>query len=724
MYFSREALGDPLAGSSREWLVTNGVGGFASGTVTGANTRRYHGHLVAALHPPVSRVLLLAKLEEEIDYLGETYQLATNYYYPATVHPEGRRRLVSFGLDPFPVFTFFCDGALLTKEIFMEYGQNRTIIIYRVLHADQPLKLRVFPLVNCRDYHGTVRENGWPFYQEAGPGSVTIRAYETSPALALAWTGGAYQPTGLWYHNMEYPVEKERGLDFTEDHYNPGYLEVTLGEGEAWAVSAALAGQPDGGQPAMPQGGAFQDGEPFNVETALSLRAREIERREALLETAGDWLASDRQGGTKAPRHPNGGDGAGSQSGTESAAEFAVKLVLAADAFIVRRESTGARSIIAGYPWFTDWGRDTMISLPGLTLVTGRFAEAREILRTFAVHRRDGLIPNRFTDLTGEAEYNTVDASLWFIQAVYEYERYTGDRQFVESEMLPVIHEIITAYRKGTRFNIHMDGDGLIAAGERGLQLTWMDARVGDWVVTPREGKAVEINALWYNALRVAALLTSQMSKSQTQQLESGLQEQAQEYEELAGLVRDSFQRAFWAPDRGYLVDVVAPDGRKDYSLRPNQIFAVSLPFSPLELPQMKQVVDVIFRRLYTPFGLRSLAREESAYLGRYTGNQVSRDAAYHQGTVWSWLIGPFITAFVKVHGKGHGPTAKTAALAMLRPFAAHLREAGLGTISEIFEGDEPHQPKGCFAQAWGVAEVLRCYVEDILGVKPPPEIP
>lgn len=702
MYFSGEILNNPAEGSAREWLLTNGLGGFAAGTATGANTRRYHGLLVAALHPPVSRVLLLAKLEEEIDYRGETYRLATNFYHPGAVYPEGYRRLVSFGLDPFPNFTFFCGGALFSREIFMEYGQNRTIIVYRVLHAEEPVKLRAYPLVNCRDYHGAVRENDWPFHQELrgqsgrGPGLVAVQAYAGSPVLVLAVAGGTYQPTGVWYRNMEYPVEMERGLECIEDHYNPGYFEVTLGEGEVWAVSAALAGEQGGSLPAgKPLSGGFTSGgESFDVETALEIRSREIARRERLLQTAGAWL----HGGVEMAK-------------TAPALEFARQLVLAADAFIVRRESTGARSIIAGYPWFTDWGRDTMISLPGLTLVTGRFDEAREILRTFAGHRRDGLVPNRFTDLTGEAEYNTVDASLWFVQAVYQYARYTGDRRFVESEMLPVVREIIEAYRKGTRFNIHMEEDGLVAAGERGLQLTWMDAKAGDWVVTPREGKAVEINALWYNALRVAAWLCRLAAEDLV--TEGWVKEWAQDCEKLAEHARESFQREFWAPDRGYLIDVVAPGGEKDYALRPNQIFAVSLPFSPLDPDQMKQVVEVVFRRLYTPFGLRSLAREEPAYIGRYTGNQVSRDAAYHQGTVWSWLIGPFITAFVRVY------EARSAALAMLRPFEAHLREAGLGTVSEVFEGDEPHLPKGCFAQAWGVAELLRCYVEDVLGVRP-----
>ncbi|MCL4515350.1 MAG: glycogen debranching enzyme N-terminal domain-containing protein [Firmicutes bacterium] len=744
MYFSGEILNNPAEGSTREWLLTNGLGGFAAGTAVGANTRRYHGLLVAALHPPVSRVLLLAKLEEEMDYQGKTHRLATNFYHPDTVHPEGCRRLVSFGLAPFPIFTFFCGGALLSREIFMEHGRNRTIIVYRVLHAEEPVKLRAYPLVNCRDYHGIIRENDWPFRQELraqsghGPGLVAIQAYAGSPVLALAVTGGTYQPAGMWYRNMEYPVERERGLDFVEDHYNPGYFEVTLEAGEVWAVSAALAGEQGGSLPDRPDdraagNGSASDGESFDVETALEIRAREVERRERLWQAVGAW---PQRGVEMAKTDPKASLTASPATlPGESLLDFARQLVLAADAFIVRRESTGARSIIAGYPWFTDWGRDTMISLPGLTLVTGRFDEAREILRTFSGRRRDGLVPNRFTDLTGEAEYNTVDASLWFVQAVYQYARYTGDRRFVESEMLPVIREIIAAYQKGTRFNIHMEEDSLVAAGERGLQLTWMDAKVGDWVVTPREGKAVEINALWYNALRVAAWLCRLAADDQL--TEGRVKEWAQEYEKLAEHVRDGFQREFWAPDRGYLIDVVTPGGGKDYTLRPNQILAVSLPFSPLNPGQMKQVVEVVFRRLYTPFGLRSLAREEPAYIGRYTGNQVSRDAAYHQGTVWSWLIGPFITAFVRVYGRG-GPdqtqsvsdgfltaqstaqtTAYAAALTMLRPFETHLREAGLGTISEVFEGDEPYLPKGCFAQAWGVAELLRCYLEDVLGVRP-----
>jgi predicted glycogen debranching enzyme len=391
------------------------------------------------------------------------------------------------------------------------------------------------------------------------------------------------------------------------------------------------------------------------------------------------------------------------------AQEFINRLVIAADNFIVQRESTATKSVIAGYPWFTDWGRDTMIALPGLTLVTKRFEEALEILNTFARYCKDGLIPNRFPDEGLSPDYNTVDASLWFFHAVHQYLRYTGNYEVIEDAIYPVLKQIIECHLKGTHFNIHVTKDGLLAAGSSGQQLTWMDAKVDDWVVTPRHGKPVEINALWYNALRVMEKLAQSFGD------ESG------EYSKLAQQVRKSFTREFWNDTAGCLYDVISEENNgavhKDSSLRPNQIIAVSLPFSMLDHTKEAKIVSKVWQHLYIPYGLRSLSPQDPHYIGHYQGDRFHRDGAYHQGTAWSWLIGPFITAYRKVNE--YSRESQVVAEKLIEPFKGQLMDHGVGSISEIFDGDHPHDPRGCIAQAWGVAEVLRAYVEEVLDIRP-----
>jgi predicted glycogen debranching enzyme len=455
--------------------------------------------------------------------------------------------------------------------------------------------------------------------------------------------------SGSWYYNFEYDRERERGLDFREDLFSPFLLHFDCSVDRQPVIVASLADRV--------------------VTQAGELRAREIERRARLIQGA---------------PHPI--------------------LANAADQFLVDRG--GQKSIIAGYPWFSDWGRDTMISLPGLTLVTGRYEDARSILLAFAACIDRGMLPNRFPDAGEQPEYNTVDATLWMFHAVHELLRYTGDFFFVRQHLYERLVDVIAWHERGTRYGIKLDSDGLLRAGETGVQLTWMDAKVGDWVVTPRHGKPVEIQALWYNALCVMEQLATAFEDH----------DRSRAFAVLALRARESFPRAFWNPTERCLHDVLGDTG-PDAAIRPNQIFAVSLPYTMLEPAEALAVVETVERELLTPYGLRTLSPRDSHYRGRFDGDMTSRDAAYHQGTVWPWLIGPFLTARVKT--RGNSVEARTGAAELLRPLHQHLSEAGLGQISEVFDGDAPHRPGGCIAQAWSVAEVLRALVEDVEGRLP-----
>lgn len=664
----REELLDLGRSLHREWFLANGLGGFAGSSLVGANTRRYHGLLVAALRPPADRVLVLAKVDEEVTPLASPtrYHLGTNLY-PGTVHPAGFRHLDEFRLDPFPTWVYNLDGRRLERTFHLVHGRQAAVLRYRYLDGREPLRLELFPLVNCRNYHHTVHANvGWEFPATVGKGWVALTAYPGAPTLRLAawaYRPGAPEPagyssTGHWYYRFTYPVEAERGLDHEEDHFNPGVFTVTLAPGETAAFAAeVLTDLPEGADPGL-------------VPLRLTSHREEEERLAQLEQVAG--------------YHD----------------PFLRTLVRAADAFLVHRASTGTATVIAGYPWFTDWGRDTFLSLPGLTLVTGRFATAREVLATFARHVQDGLVPNRFPDRGEEAEYHAADASLWFICAAERYLDYSHDLPFVLGELFPVLTGIAAAYREGTRFGIHQDQDGLVAAGEEGLALTWMDARVNGRAVTPRSGKPVELTALWFNALAALARFASLAGNTAL----------ASAYEARAARTRDAFLRRFWYVDGGYFLDVVDPD---DSALRPNQLLALSLPHPVVDDPALaRQALSRIRQELLTPVGLRTLCRRHPAYHGTYAGNPVERDAAYHQGTVWPWLLGPYLTALLR--WSADQAAARAEALSLLQGLAGHLSEGCLGTLPEIYDGDPPHQPRGCYAQAWSVAEPLRAAVEDL----------
>jgi predicted glycogen debranching enzyme len=645
--FGREVCGDLRVAGEREWLITNGIGGYASGTVAGLLTRRYHGLLIAALKPPLGRMLLLAKLDEIADYDGCTYPLFANRWIGGWVDPAGFRHLERFHLEgTTPVWSFACANALLEKRVWMQPGANTTYVRYTLCRGTRPMTLTLKAFVNYRDHHGNTHSGDWQMQIVPVKRGLRVIAFEGATPFHLLSDRAEATKQHDWYRDFFLSMEDYRGLEAHEDHLHAGVFRATLHPGESLTLVASTEATP-------------------NLDGALAYAKRQAYEQELIV-----------------------------QSGLTDAPEWVRHLVLAADQFIVRRalpDDQEGRSIIAGYPWFGDWGRDTMISLPGLTLVTGRYDVAERILRTLAHFVDRGMLPNRFPDEDEMPEYNTVDATLWYFEAIRAYHAVTGNDALLR-DLFPVLREIIEWHLRGTRYNIHVDpADGLLDAGKPGVQLTWMDAKVGDWVVTPRTGKPVEINALWYNSLYSTADFARRLGKP------------ADRYEALAERVHAGFAR-FWNKAVGYCYDVIDGPGGDDLALRPNQLLAVSLPHSPLDAHQQRAVVDVCARHLLTSYGLRSLAPDDPRYVGHYGGDQLQRDAAYHQGTVWGWLIGPFVSAHLRVYGDCEQ------ARSFLEPLILHLANHGVGSISEIFDGDAPFTPRGCIAQAWSVAEVLRAW--------------
>ncbi len=634
---------------SNEWLETNGLGGWASSTVSGAHTRRYHGLLVVATRPPVGRVVLLSRLDETLVMPTGRVELSCSMF-PGAIHPQGYQFLSSFALEPVPTWTYEGDGWMLRKRLALLAGEHALVIAYELVQAPGPLYLELRPFLAGRDYHHLMQANEQVARSGAwADDALSYRPYPNQPAIHLRAPGACWQAAPDWYYHFQYPHEKERGLDHSEDLFTPGYLRLRLAPGTTVGVLAATE-LPTGRDP-------------------LALLTAEIDRRQQAAAST-PWAADP----------------------------LLRALARAAHQFVVRR-GDGLHTLVAGYHWFTDWGRDTMIALPGLCLVTGRFAEARGIFAAFAEHTSEGMIPNRFPDAGANPEYHAVDATLWFFVALYKYVQYTQDYEFARA-LWPTLEDLAAWHIRGTRYQIRVDADGLLAAGEPGVQLTWMDAKVGDWVVTPRRGKPVEVNALWYNALKILQHLAEVF----------GL---CADYGQRATAVRAAFDRLFWCEERGYLCDVVAPEG-PDWAIRPNQVFALSLPFPLVEGERARRILAVLDEHLLTPRGLRSLAPSDPAYCARYAGSPWERDSAYHQGTVWGWLIGPYITALCRCHGRAGRQRAR----ALLNGFAAHLNEAGLGTVSEIFDAEWPFAPHGCIAQAWSVAELLRAGVEDVWKVR------
>ncbi len=637
-------LHDPERALSREWLVTNGIGGYASSSILGANTRRYHGLLVAAFPAPTERQVLLSKVDEELTVGGHAYALGTNEYHDGTIHPHGYPHIASFRLElGIPTWEYALKGLRLTKQVWMEQGSNTVYILYRLVEALEPVRFSVRPFCAFRGYHAVgnqgcrVADCGSDSLRLA-PHSSRITSHPSLVTLHLTGTG-SFEFAPDTYRSFLYRAERERGFsDCIEDLYTPGVFAADLHPGDVFGLCGSV------------------DAPSTDI---LSAFDREMERRKSIV---------------------------GDEDDT-----FRRSLLLAADQFVERPPSeSGDRrtAVYAGYHWFADWGRDTMISLPGILLSTGRFAEAREILLAHAEYVRDGLIPNRITD-DGNAEYNTVDASLWYFEALARYIRASGDGEII-GDLYPALESIIGHHMDGTRYGIRMCSDGLLRAGTEESQLTWMDARVDGAPITPRAGKPVEINALWYNALCLMCSWALHAGKASLP------------YEIAAARCLTSFGRRFWYEDGACLFDIVdSPEG-DDMSLRPNQIIAVSLPNSPLDARRQRLVVDAVQRRLLTSYGLRTLAPDDPRYCARYAGGPAERDSAYHQGTVWPWLLGHFAEAHYRVYRD------RRFIRHLLSPFREHLKEAGVGSISEVFDGDPPHNPGGCIAQAWSVAELLR----------------
>ncbi len=650
----------------REWLVTNGLGGFACGTVAGTLTRRYHGLLIAALSPPRARTLLVTKIDEIVRIRNTSTPLGANRWSDGAINPQGFRYLTEFRLEgAVSVWTYALQNAQLEKRLWMQHGANTTYVEYRLVQSAAPLDLECKILVNYRDFNNLTHANGWRMQIDAVPSGLRVTAFDHATPFYLRSAAASAElaqvegspPGALWYRNYELSEERDRGLEDCEDHLCAATFRVTLNPGAT--ASLVFSTDPNSG-----------------LDATASLAAEQSRERDLLTRFAGA------QSQTAAPPAAN-------------APAWIQQLVLAADQFLVssgkNQAADGPCEIIAGYPWFGVWSRDAMISLPGLTLSTGRPELARQILRTFARQIDRGMLPNFFPDSGQQPEFNSADAPLWFIEALRQYVDHTGDLDLAR-ELFPRVQNILAAYTQGTRYAIHVDqSDGLVHCGEPGTQVTWMDARVNGVAATPRVGKPVEINALWLNALATAANLAPHCGVPAT------------EFQRQAERARKGFSR-FWNANANCCFDVIDGPNGNDASLRPNQIFAVSLPVSPLTAAQQRAVVDTCAAHLLAPCGLRSLAPEDPKYCGHYDGPQAQRDAAYHRGTVWAWLLGPFIQAHWKVY-QDHNAIRR-----ILGSIASHLTEAGLGTISEIFDGDAPFTPRGCFAQAWSVAEILRAW--------------
>jgi predicted glycogen debranching enzyme len=648
-----DSLRDFESAISKEWLIANGLGGYASSSILGINTRKYHGLLAVPFgDPPFQRKLLLSKIDES--FVGaRAFHISSNEY-PGVIYPDGYKYLRSFRLDPLPTFFYSTNNFSVKKTIFMPYQRNAVVVNYKIENPSSEFtRVVIYPFVNFRDIHALTSYGAIKFEERWTEEKLEIaRDGSSQPFLVMSSDNMNYIPSEFpyeskWYRNFIYREELERGYEFMEDNYCPGRFKMEIGKGQVDFNLLAV-----GGQNAEEIFEKLFSGTRDNFQ---KLRAEAVEKLDGVAERS-------RLGGEL--RH----------------------LVLASDSFLADGK------IIAGYHWFGCWGRDSLISLPGLTLVTKRYGEARKVLLDLAGRLKGGLVPNWFEG--GIADYSCLDASLLYIYALHKYLSYTDDIELAK-KLWSVGLEIVGNCVKGTNEGIFVDDDGLVW-GDRG---TWMDAKINGREVTPRHGKAVEINALWYNALKSMDAIGNRIKRS----FPLGF---------LADEVKNNFIQTFWNEKKLCLYDVVSRE--KDRRVRPNQIFAIFLPFPVAYGIHAKKIVETVREKLLTPYGLRSLAQDEPGYIGKYHGNAVERDLAYHQGTVWSWLIGPFITAFVRVGGK-----IDDAVGFLKRLVDDHLKEAGIGTVSEIFDGDKPHLPRGCISQAWSVAEVLRCCVEDIKGIRP-----
>lgn len=636
--------------TSREWLVSNGLGGFASSTIVGQNTRRYHGLLTASLVPPTQRMVTVSKVEEKVYTGSKELALSTNQY-PDVTHPQGYQYLDSFERFPLPKMNFRLNPGFLSKTIFMVYGQNTTVVEYHN-DSDRKIQLALNPLYTYRDYHSLLRKNDYfDFYYELQKeGKLKIYPHYGSQPIYCYFNKGVFEEARNWYFNMEFARESDRGLDNQEDVYSLGKITVTL---EAQEKIFLI----------------------FSMEDISGLAKNPEALKEVELKRQAEIIAPY-------PAHA-----------------FLRDLILSGEQFIVHRASTKSDSILAGYPWFSDWGRDTMIALRGLCLSLHKPEQVRSILKTFLKYTNQGMFPNRFPDYEGEViGYNTMDATLWLFVVLYEYVQAFGEDEFIKSNM-GIFEEIIQHHLKGTRYDIQATPEGFLYGGDEKTQLTWMDARIGNYTVTPRWGCPIEINALWYNALKTFQFLCNRLG-----------QKVPTEIVQVSNNFEKHFKTHFWNPD-GYLYDVIIPSKRSDASIRPNQIYALSLPFSVLNEAEEKQVLEVVTEYLYTDFGLRTLSQNHADFKPMYQGSPWDRDTAYHQGTVWPFLIGEYWIAYLKVHK--YSEEAKRSVLEGLEALKKHFYEnEAIGGISEIFDGALPERGKGTIHQAWSVSNLIKLFMD------------
>ncbi len=673
--FNHQALGNFDDLIKKEWLITNGIGGYASSTVLGINTRKYHGLLVAALNPPGERTVCLSKLDEDLFLGNQVFRLGSNEFND-TIYPQGYKLIKQFSINPFPTYVYSFNGLDISKTVLMPKQKNAVSAIYRITnHSDLSAKLAIYPMMTCRYFHNVIdrRKTALNFTQKNSGKEVELAFKDAIVACRI--TDGEFKEKPNWINQLLYRDEESRGESSNDDCYQPGNFEVTIpSETEkTFAFTATASRNEQENREILASIGA-------SAEQAIDAYNYEIEQLSNLIL---DFYSLHK---------------------AVPMTDWLNWILQAADAFMVQN-ANGRKSVIAGYHWFEPWGRDTFISLPGLLLVTGRYGDAEDILLDFIRYSKDGLIPNFITDKSAQPAYNTVDGTLWYINAVLQYLKYTCNFDYVKHNLWDALKSIIYNHEKGTQFNIHLDSDGLLAHGSR---LTWMDATVDGEEITPRAGKAVEIQALWYNALKTMQLLAAKFNE----------EDLAAKYAGIAEKTFLSFYQKYWNPQKGCLYDVLEPSG-VDASMRPNQILAVSLDFSMLEKAKAKQVVDLVNSELVTPYGLRTLSLDDPKFVGKCEGNRRSRDTAYHNGTIWPWLLGPFITAYLKTHEDTpeNRTFAKETFLLPLLGTTSH--NGGLGTVNEIFDCDPPNEPRGCIAQAWSVAEPLRAYIEDVLAINP-----
>lgn len=677
MTLSSAVLSDFNKAIQKEWLITNGLGGYAASSVLGLNTRKYHGLLIAALNPPADRTVCLSKLDEDVILGNKTYRLGTNEF-ENTIFPQGYQFLRAFSLNPFPTFTYQVENLTVEKTLFLPQRKNVVVAIYNVTNkGGNAATIKIFPLITCRHFHTIVDLQKSPlnFRQELIDRKVKL--FFTNPNVAVITTAstGALIEKPNWVKAMHYREERARGESNIDNCYQPGYYEFLIAPNKETRFALATAASSRSQE-------AIELSNNLGSSTADfdALFTKTIEEEKSFLKTFYN-----------------------SQKNFPSTSWFDW-ILLAANSFVTQ-DNTYRKSIIAGYYWFESWGRDAFISLPGLLLVTGKHTEAKQVLQNYARYCKKGLIPNMIIDATGQPLYNTVDATLWYVNAVLQYLKYTADFKFIQEQIWKTLKAIIQNHEQGTDFDIRLDVDGLLAHGP---QLTWMDASVDGKAITPRSGKAVEIQALWYNALRIMILLANQFKETAL----------AEKYLILASKAKKSFNEKFWNPQKKYLNDVIDAFG-SDWTLRPNQIFTTSLDFTMIDNEKRINIIDVVQKELLTLCGLRTLSPNDSRYKSVYKGSFRERDQAYHNGIVWPWLLGPFVTGFLKAKQSNDQSPNFAMATIIQGFFEKQIHENGLGTINEIFDGDFPHKPRGCISQAWSVAEPLRAYVEDVLKIRP-----